>query len=159
MALPNRNSKLKKNSQGLGDRLRNVVHEITNDVWGIERSIKANAKKYFTGQAAIKNIPVTALTIQIAPLSMFLCHQEEKLTPFTPADFIKFLGREELTPQVVEYHLHEFLGELSYIHTIPLENMVLRISMPDENIRLSVYQHSQFIAPIEIREILKWFAV
>jgi hypothetical protein len=159
MALPNRNSKFKRDNPGLGDRLLRVVQEISIDVWGIERSIKTNAKKYFTAQSEIKNLPVTELTVHIAPLSMFLYHKEEKLNPFTTSDFIRFLGQEILTPQVVEYHLDEFLLELSYIHTIPMENIVVKISMPDENIRLSVYQNSKFIAPIEIREILKCFAV
>jgi hypothetical protein len=151
------------NQKAVGKRIREVLDKITLDVWGIERKITENSHRYFKRVSKERNLPAEQLSLSIGhtgdEVSFWLCHLNTPLSPVNSTELLELLGMTGLIPKLIEDHIEEYIHDLSYIQCIPLEHIVIKIFTEQQLAKFELYKNTEFLRAIEVREVLKYFAL
>ncbi|MBL4575809.1 MAG: hypothetical protein JKY51_06895 [Opitutaceae bacterium] len=161
---------LKKEEQkkrlGLKDKLKNVVDNISVDIFGYEKKVTKNIVQYLNKAAREERVPPQQLFARIvkrdATVRVFLHHRGMQLKEVPVKELAIFFAGKGTTDlfnieSKVAQSVGKYIDELSKLHEVRNDDLQIRISMSNSNVIVGAYNHLDFIKDIPVQDLVKYF--
>lgn len=155
-----------KKKTGLRSKIKDYMEDVSIDVFGYEKKVAENLSNYLDALARENKIPQSSINIRISMLNNGLAahvfHLESHLRQATFKELIDFfMGQGVVVVFDMEVKIRRnvmgYFCQYSVEKNIPVQAMTVRISKPSEKVQAVVYNQSECVESIPLKELIKYF--
>ena len=151
---------------GLRAKIKDYMDDVSIDVFGHEKKVTDNIKRYLFTLSKEHSLPEAGINIRIAYpnqiLETLIYHFDRKIRPATFKELVEFfMGPASVDlfdlERKVQQNIWNYISQYSSKSNIPINYLNVRVSKPSDSITIMMCRHTESLENIPLKELIKYF--